>query len=275
MVRAVDSIVTSMAYHASTMQTRSVGAAARSISARTQADKRRKKTALNGKRAWGDAIPTSAESASLKRASIVREAARAFNRAGFHGTSMDDIARQVGVSKAALYRYVRTKHEVLFTCFSLGLDSGEANLDRAEREGANGLEKLRIACRGYLQDVLTVLGHSVVLLEENALLPKQASIVIRRRDGIEKRFRALVAEGIEDGSVIECDPKLAIFNLLGAINWVPKWYRDDGHWSAVEVAESLVDLAIRSIAVDARTHAAASKNISRRSGTRNQKETKS
>src|SRR5688500_7721560 len=169
------------------MQTRSIGAAARAISAQSQADKRRKKATLNGRRAWGNAIPTSAESASLKRASIVREAARAFNRAGFHGTSMDDIARHLGVSKAALYRYVRTKHEVLFTCFSLGLDSGEANLDRAEREGANGLEKLRIACRGYLLEVLTVLGHSVVLLEENALLPKQASIVIRRRDGIEKR----------------------------------------------------------------------------------------
>ena len=257
------------------MQARSISAPTRASAVRTPADKRRKKTALNGKRAWGDAIPTRAESANLKRASIVREAARAFNRAGFHGTSMDDIARHLGVSKAALYRYVRTKHEVLFACFSLGLDSGEANLDRAEREGANGLEKLRIACRGYLLDVLTILGHSVVLLEENALLPKQASIVIRRRDGIEKRFRALVTEGIEDGSIIECDPKLAIFNVLGAINWVPKWYRDDGHWSAADVAESLVDLTIRSIAAaDTGTPTAARKHIPHRSTKRKQKETR-
>ena len=198
--------------------------------------------------AWGSAVPTSEERAELKRASIVREAAQAFNRSGFHGTSMDDIAAHLGVSKAALYRYVRTKHEVLFASFSLGLDSGFANLDRGEREGANGLEKLRIALRGYLEDMIGKLGHPVVLLEENALLPDQAQTIIQRRDDAEKRFRALVAEGIKDGSILPCDPKLAIFALLGAISWVPKWYRDGGEWTASQVARSLVDLAIRGIA---------------------------
>ena len=115
---------------------------------------------------WGNAVPSQSESAELKRNSIVREAAQCFNRAGFHGTSMDDIATRLGVTKAALYRYVKNKHELLFATFNMAMDS----------------------------------------------------------------------------------PKLAMFTLLGAINWVPKWYRDDDKWSASEVAESLVDLAIRSIA---------------------------
>lgn len=231
------------------MQNRSINGKGASPAVR-QEPSRRSKRVETPRMAWGNVVPSRSERADLKRATIVREAAQAFNRAGFHGTSMDDIARHLGVSKAALYRYVRTKHEVLFASFSLGLDSGFANLDRGEREGANGCEKLRIALRGYLEDMIGKLGHPVVLLEENALLPEQARSIIRRRDEAEKRFRALVREGIQDGSIIQCDPKLAIFVLLGAISWVPKWYRDGGEWTAAQVAESLVGLAMRSITAD-------------------------
>ena len=198
---------------------------------------------------WGSAFPSHSESVELKRNSIVREAAQCFNRAGFHGTSMDDIATRLGVTKAALYRYVKNKHELLFASFNMAMDSSFSNLDRGEKEGANGLEKLRITLRGYLEDLIGQLGHPVVLLEEGALLPEQSRLIIRRRDEAERRYRALVTAGIDDGSIIACDPKLAVFALLGAINWVPKLYRDDDKWSAAEVAESLVDLVIRSIAV--------------------------
>ena len=201
--------------------------------------------------ALGNALPSIAEQTEMKRVSILREAARCFNRTGFQGTTMDHIAGQLAVTKAALYRYVQNKHEILFAIFNRGHDSGYANLDLADKTGINGLGKLRIALRGYLEDMIGKLGHSVVLLEENALLPEQSRSIIRRRDEAEKRFRSLVREGIDDGSIIPCDPKLAIFAVLGAISWVPKWYRDDGEWSAAHVAESLVDLILRSIAAPA------------------------
>src|SRR5437762_13915426 len=94
--------------------------------------------------AWGDALPNLTELAEIKRSTIVRAAAQCFNRAGFQGTSMDDIASRLGVSKAALYRYVKNKHELLFASFNLAMDSSFTNLDRGDREGGNGLEKLRI-----------------------------------------------------------------------------------------------------------------------------------
>ena len=168
--------------------------------------------------AWGNALPSLSQNADLKRRSIVLEAARSLNRAGFHGTSMDDIASRLGVTKASLYRYVTSKHELLFASFNMAMDSSFANLDQGEREGANGLEKLRIAMRGYLADLIGKLGHPVVLLEENALLPDQSRAINKRRDEAEKRYRALVVQGIEDGSVAPCNSKLAVFALFGAIN---------------------------------------------------------
>ncbi len=198
--------------------------------------------------AWGAALPGPQERTDIKRRSIVREAARSFNRAGFHGTSMGDIAQRLGVTKAALYRYVPSKHELLFESFNLAMDSSFANLDRGERMGRNGLEKIQIALKGYLEDLIGELGHPVVLLEENALLPEQSRLVVKRRDQAEQRYRNLIKEGMEDGSIAPCDAKLAVFALLGAVNWVPKWYRDGGEWSATQVAESLVKIATRSIA---------------------------
>lgn len=206
--------------------------------------------------AWGHSLPTPSESAALKRNSIIRAAAQCFNRSGFHGTSMDDIAARLGVTKAALYRYVKTKHELLSAAFNIAMDSSFANLDIGEKAGANGLDKLRITLRGYLNELIGTLGHPVVLLEDGALLPEQQRALVRRRDEAERRFRALVAEGIADGSITPCDPKLAVFALFGAVNWVPKWYRADGDWSAAELSQSLVDLITRGIAAQAHSPAA-------------------
>ena len=197
---------------------------------------------------WGNALPSLSESAELKRASIVRAAAQCFNRSGFHGTSMDDIAERLGVTKAALYRYVDNKHELLYASFNMAMDSSFATLDAAERLQTSGLEKLRAAVSGYLTELIGKLGHPVVLLEDKALKPDQQRAIIRRRDQAERRYRALVEEGIRDGSIGPCNPKIAVFALMGAINWVPKWYRPDGELSAAEVVEALVDLITTGLA---------------------------
>ena len=202
--------------------------------------------------AWGDALPSLSESAELKRASIVRAAAQCFNRSGFHGTSMDDIADRLGVTKAALYRYVSNKHELLYASFNMAMDSSFATLEAAERLSTSGLEKLRVAVSGYLTELIGRLGHPVVLLEDKALRPEQQRAIIRRRDQAEQRYRALVEEGIRDGSIGPCNPKIAVFALMGAINWVPKWYRPDGELSAAEVVEALVDLVTSGLAARSR-----------------------
>jgi len=196
---------------------------------------------------WGNALPTIQERNDIKRNSILRAAAHCFNRSGFHGTSMDDIAERLGVTKPALYRYVKNKHEVLFACFNVVMDVSFAHLQRAEQGEGSGLQKVRAALAGYLGELIGELGHPIVLTEEGALQPEQLRALIKRRDELERRFRALVELGMRDGSVIPCDPKMAIFALFGAINWVPKWYREGHEWSPAYLAEKFVLLITRSI----------------------------
>lgn len=197
---------------------------------------------------WANAVPSRAQQSETKRKAIIREAARVFNRRGSHGTTLEDVAERLGVSKTALYRYVNNKNDLLCACHEEAMEIAFENLDRGEREGGNGLEKIRIAMSGYLRVMISDLGVPVLLLEENALDGPSAKKIVALRDAFEKRLRNLVESGIADGSIVSVNPKLAVFSLLGAVHWVTKWYSPDGSWSAEEASEGLIELATRSFA---------------------------
>lgn len=197
--------------------------------------------------AWNNTVPSRDALYEAKREALLREAARAFNRLGFHATSLDDIARNLGVTKAALYHYIPNKHALLRDCFGKAMAVAFASLERAQRDGRTGREKLSLTLSGYLEQMIDELNCCVVLLEENSLLPADHAQVVQERDRFEHALRDLVREGIADGSIVPCDPKLAVFAILGALNWVPKWFRPDGEWSAKELTAALADLFDRAL----------------------------
>lgn len=198
---------------------------------------------------WANAVPSRAEVSETKRKAIIREAARVFNRRGSRGTTLEDVAERLGVSKAALYRYVNNKNDLLCACHEEAMGIAFENLERGERAGQNGLDTIRIAMTGYLCEMISDLGVPVLLLEENALEQGSARRrIVSLRDAFEMRLRKLVERGIADGSIVPVNPKLAVFSLLGTVHWVTKWYSPDGAWSGEEVSSALIELATRGFA---------------------------
>lgn len=202
---------------------------------------------------WANALPSRAEQTDIKRKAIIREAARVFNRRGSHGTTLEDVAERLGVTKTALYRYVNNKNDLLCACHEEAMEIANENLDIGEREGRNGLEKIRIAMTGYLRTMISDMGVPVLVLEENALAEGTEGPIIALRDAFEKRMRGLVEEGIRDGSILPVNPKLAVFMLLGATHWVTKWYSPKGPWSAEQASSALIELATRGFAAEPST----------------------
>jgi TetR/AcrR family transcriptional regulator len=197
---------------------------------------------------WANAVPSRAEQSDTKRKAIIREAARVFNRRGSHGTTLEDVAERLGVTKTALYRYVNNKNDLLCACHEEAMEIAFEHLDIGERTGRNGLEKIQIAMSGYLRTMISDLGVPILLLEENALEKASAGRVMALRDRFEQRLRALVEDGVCDGSIVATDPKLAVFMLLGAVHWVTKWYSPQGEWSGEEASVALIELATRALA---------------------------
>ena len=100
---------------------------------------------------------------------------------------------------------------------------------------------------GYVSQLIDELNCCVVLMEEQALDPGDRAKLVRQRDRFERSLRALVKEGIEDGSVVPCDPKLAIFVILGAMNWVPKWFKPSGAWKPEQLTLALSQIFERAL----------------------------
>lgn len=194
---------------------------------------------------WASAVPAREEQLGIKRKALIREAARAFSRRGSHGATLDDVAERLGVTKAALYRYVHNKNDLLFACHSEAMAIANETMDHGEAEGRNGLERIRIGMTGYLREMIGTMGVPLMILEDNALVGDQRTEIVALRDAFEERLRRLVVDGIRDGSILPLNPKLAVFALLGAIHWVTKWYSAEGRWTAEDVAEAVVELATR------------------------------
>lgn len=196
---------------------------------------------------WNNSVPNRHRIHQLKREALLREAVSAFNQKGFHATTLDDIAATLGVTKAALYYYFPNKHALLYECFSEALRVAFMALKSAREKGKTGLEKLHLTIQGYLTVALGELSQCVILTEEHALLPEHRAVIFKQRDEFEGALREFVREGIKDGSVIPCDPRLAIFAIYGSVNWVPKWFSHKGEWKAEQLAAAIASLLCRSI----------------------------
>ncbi len=79
--------------------------------------------------AWNDTVQTRDQQFNLKRTALLKEAARAFSSQGYHATSLDDVAKTLGVTKPALYYYIKNKQEILFECHMLSQDLGDRAFD--------------------------------------------------------------------------------------------------------------------------------------------------
>jgi TetR/AcrR family transcriptional regulator len=196
---------------------------------------------------WNNAVPGASEQFAKKREALLREAAQSFNRRGYHGTSLTDIAKKLGVTKAALYTYVPSKEELLYYCHDSAMDGAMEALEQGRSRGRNGLEKVTLTLMGYLELMLGQDASFVVLMEEHAMRPAHVKAIIRRRDQFERGLRELVEGGIADGSIVPCNPKLAVFVALGALNWVRKWYAPGGPWNGNQLAFALTEMIQRAL----------------------------
>ncbi len=192
--------------------------------------------------AWKNVAPSRDQLFALKRTALLREAARAFSARGYHDTSLDDVAKTLGVTKPALYYYVTNKQEILFECHMLAQDLGNVAYDYAVEHGTTGREKIVLVCRRYIELITSEIGSCAVLSEFAALEPKNRAVIAKRRDDFQKKFSELITEGIKDGSIREADPRMTVFFFMGAINWMTQWFRPDGDMSGEGIASVFSDL---------------------------------
>ena len=187
-----------------------------------------------------------------KRVEILRAAAAVFRRRGYHGASIDQIAGALQMAKGNLYYYFRNKEEILYVChdYSLGLILKE--LSAVEQSGLPADRQIHRLIVSFVHLFIDVLHGTAWTLEVEALSPPLLKRIIAKRDHIDKGFRKILRDGMKSGLFAKRDVKLTGFVMLGAINWIPRWYDPAGRATSYEIANLFADYLVAGLRHGAR-----------------------
>ena len=178
------------------------------------------------------------------RVQILKSAAAAFRRVGYHGATVEQIAAALHMKKGNLYYYFRNKEEILFACHQYSLDRLLELLAEVEQSGLPADEKLRRLIVAFVHTILDELHDTALFLDLEALSPAHLKAVIVRRDRFDRGIRQVLEEGMATGAFAPDDPKLTSFAVLGAVNWIPRWFNPKGPASSQEIADAFADFLI-------------------------------
>jgi AcrR family transcriptional regulator len=176
-----------------------------------------------------------------KREAVLRTAVQLFLEQGYHRATLNEVAERLNITKPALYNYFRSKEEILFECWAIGQEQVDGFIAAINAGGDSGLVKLRKLVRAYAENMATDYGASLVRFDPRDLSEKNSSIVRAGKKSIDRTFRKYIADGIADGSIKPCDPKMTAFAIAGSLNWIGHWFQPDGAMSAAAIADEFTE----------------------------------
>jgi len=187
---------------------------------------------------------------SQQRDRVLKAAAHCFNRKGYSGTSLKDVANMLGLTDPALYYYVKNKEELVYLCYVRAADVGREAMQRAVAEGGTGLDQARRYLRYHIEIMVGERGPVAIMSEIPSLKPEHRDEVLELSRQHSKNFEDILEAGIVDGSIAACDVRMTGNAIMGSINWIPKWFHG-GEVAADNVIAGFPDVLTRGLAAGA------------------------
>jgi len=184
----------------------------------------------------------------MTRDQIIETAAQIFRQKGYHGASMEDVARAVHLKKASLYHHFSSKQEILLQILDRALELLLEKITPITSQNIPSDKKLRLMIRQYLQILAENVDLAAVLLfEHRALERRQHARHIPSRDKFEALWKEVIVEGV-DKKIFQCDdPPMTVRALLGQMNWTITWYSADGNKSIEQIADDYSNLLLNGL----------------------------
>ena len=184
-----------------------------------------------------------------KKREILEVSVEIFSERGYRATGLRDIAERVGLRQPSLYYYFPSKEHILIELYEQVMeDSIRAVLAVAEK----GLEP-DVAFREVLEERIRYMCMNQrlvrIFFEEEAELPAQLTKKLRRRQReYEDVYVRLLEAGVKKGKFqLSTTPRVALYTLLGAVNWSYRWYDLKGSLSVEKLASDIAEMLMRSI----------------------------
>ena len=185
-----------------------------------------------------------AAATSKRRVEILKSAAAAFHRRGYHGASVDEIASALDMTKGNLYYYFKNKEEILFACHDYSLERLLTLMAAVQAEPTPPDAKLRRLILAFVDTILNELHGTALTLNPESLSPPLLKRIIAKRDQFDHGMRAIIQRGMDQGLFEPGDPKMIEFAIMGAVNWIPKWFEPTGSSTADQVGAAFANYLV-------------------------------
>jgi AcrR family transcriptional regulator len=176
---------------------------------------------------------------SPRRLELEQVATRLFAERGYHATSMEDLAKALGMRRGSLYTHITAKEELLLATVERGAEAFGLALGQAEEAGGTPLERVRAALRAHIGVIASEPDAAACFLWEwRHLGPEHRGHAVALRDAYEHRVRGIFRDGVAAGALRpDLDVVFAALALLSVGNWASTWLRPHGRLAPDEVAD--------------------------------------
>ena len=165
----------------------------------------------------------------LKREAFYRVGAIYFNQKGFKGTSLDEIASSLDVTKGAFYYHIKNKEELLYQCFNRTLDVEKTLLTEAGKIEETGLKKVELSLRYLFNVQFTDEGPLIRYRSLPSLDEEHRKNILKATKKNSGKLGAYIRQGFEDNTLRKIDADVAQHMLSGAVEVSPdlaEWVAD-------------------------------------------------
>ena len=181
----------------------------------------------------------------LKSERIVSAAVELFYTQGFTNTTLEQVADAIKVTKPFIYAHFRSKSELLADICSRAIRVAHDALNRVTADQVSATLKLETLVRDFMMAVLDHQPHAVIYSrEETHLNPEDREAINELRRGFDRRFAALLQEGVVAGEFVVEDVPLTALAIGGIVGWSPVWYRSGGRLTQPEAAQRIATLVL-------------------------------
>jgi AcrR family transcriptional regulator len=198
-----------------------------------------------------DADNSKSKGNQARRAEVVAVAAKLFSERGFRGTSMDDIARELGILKGSLYYWIDSKEallaDVLLGALAKTIEDGKEICARPEMSAPDRIHAL---IKSHIHAwTLAPDNFNVALNEAKWLDPEDSARWFAERNELQTLYREVLRDGIESGDFDIDERNISIMmNLIFAMmNWFPRWYKPTGFATPEYIAEAIAGIVLNGI----------------------------
>ena len=179
------------------------------------------------------------------QATVLQRAIELFNRQGYDATSIGDLAKELGITKSAIYHHVASKESLLSAALDEALDGLTKAVESAAsaEPGASAYARLRTVVQQSVEILVDHLPAVTLLLRVRGNSEIELAALKRRR-AIDERLAELVQSAVDEGALRpDIAPDLISRLLFGMVNSLVEWYRPDGPVDPHVVASSIVSIA--------------------------------